>query len=545
MTTNHHGFSEPFKVVIVGGGSAGWMTAAYLSKALDKGVSISLIESPTIGTIGVGEATFSTVHLFFKFLGLDERDWMPPCNASYKLAIKFAGWNAENRHFYHPFQRFDTVQGRTMVDWWLKLKRQTTPFDYACYTVPAICDACRSPRYFNGHVFDVKVDTHLNSDDPGRAWLLDDLQLQYPYGFHFDASLIAKFMSTYAQDRGVAQILDDVLNVELAENGDIAALHTREHGRIEADLFVDCTGFRGLLINKALKEPFISFSDSLLCDSAIAMQVPSDPETEGINPFTTATGLSAGWVWNIPLFQRVGTGYVYCSAFQSAEAAECQFREHLGKRSQGCNASHIKMRIGRCRNSWVKNCVAIGLSSGFVEPLESTGIFFIQHGIEQLVAHFPGKHRDDANIKSYNQGVAHCIDGVREFLTLHYCVSSRQDTPFWKATKTEIKIPDQLAERLTLWQSRLPTNRSINPNYHGFEAYSYTCMLLGLGWRPKGNLPALDHMSASRPLMAFEHIHERSHHLVSTLPSQYEYLASLQEGSDRLAMSAAARQRMD
>ena len=539
MGTNHPGTPRPFHVVIVGGGSAGWMTAAYLSKALEDGVRISLIESPTISTIGVGEATFSTIHLFFSFLGLKEQDWMPHCNASYKLAIKFVGWNAEGRHFYHPFQRFDIVQGRSMIDWWLKLERHTAPFDYACFTVPAMCDARRSPRYADGHVFDTKVDSHLNSDDQGKALLLDDLQLQYPYAYHFDASLLAKFMSTYALSHGVTQIKDDVLDVELTGAGDIAALKTAQHGRIEGDLFIDCTGFRGLLINKALQEPFISFSDSLLCDSAVAMQVPSDPKTEGINPFTTATALPAGWVWDIPLFHRTGTGYVYCSAFRSPEEAEREFREHLGKRSEGCRAAHIKMRIGRSRNSWVKNCVAIGLSSGFVEPLESTGIFFIQHGIEQLVSHFPRKERDESNVKSYNKAIAHCIDGIREFLTLHYYASSREDTPFWKATKTEIKVPGQLDERLALWQSRLPTNRTINPNYHGFESYSYSCMLLGLGWRPKGNLPVLDYMNDARARMAFDAIRKQSQHLTSTLPSQYEYLASLNERSERFAMNAA------
>jgi tryptophan 6-halogenase len=538
MGTNQWGTNEPFKVVIVGGGTAGWMTAAYLSKALEDGVSISLVESPTIATIGVGEATFSTIHLFFNFLGLREQDWMPHCNAAYKIAIKFAGWNAEDRHFYHPFQRFDVVQGRSMVDWWLKLKRHTMPFDYACYTVPAICDARRSPRYSDGHVFDTKVDADLNSNDHSKALLLDDLQLQYPYAYHFDASLLAKFLSTYGQNHGVKQIQDDVVNVELSDSGEISALQTIEHGRIEADLFIDCTGFRSLLINKALKEPFISYSDSLLCDNAIAMQVPSDGKTEGINPFTTATALSAGWVWNIPLFHRVGTGYVYSSAFLTADAAEREFREHLGKRSEGCRAAHIKMRIGRSRNSWVKNCVAIGLSSGFVEPLESTGIFFIQHGIEQLVSHFPRKEPDDANVLSYNKAVAHCMDGIREFLTLHYFASTRQDTPFWKATKTESKVPDQLGDRLELWRSRLPTNRTINPNYHGFEAYSYSCMLLGLGWRPKDNLPVLNYMNDSKASLAFETIRKQGEYLTATLPSQYEYLTALHEGSDRLALNA-------
>lgn len=518
--------AKNFRVVIVGGGSAGWMTAAYLSKALEQGVDICLVESSNINTIGVGEATFSTIHLFFDFLGLTEDDWMQECNASYKVAIKFVNWNAEHRDFYHPFQRFDMVQGRSLVEWWLKCGDRRTSFDQACFVVPSICEAQRSPRYMNGQVFDNKADSYLTAPDPDRALLLDDLQIQYPYAYHFNASLLAKFMSRYAQNRGVSRIDDEVQQVHVSGKGYIQSIETKEHGKVEADLFVDCTGFRGLLINKALKEEFISFSDSLLCDSAVAMQVPRDGEAKGIRPYTSATTLSAGWIWDIPLYDRTGTGYVYSSAFISPDQAEREMRNHLGKGSDQCTASHIKMRIGRQRNSWVKNCVAIGLSSGFVEPLESTGIFFIQHGIEQLVNHFPRIEFDQENIKSYNKAVAGCIDGVREFLTLHYVASTKEDTAFWQASKRDIKVPEELAERLSLWKHCLPTDRTISQNYHGFESYSYSVMLLGLGHRPECSLPVLNHMHDSKALAAFGMIGEQCLHLTSTLPSQYEYLSS-------------------
>lgn len=516
--------AKSFRVVILGGGTAGWMTAAYLAKRLPRGVEVSLIESETINTIGVGEATFSTIQLYLQCLGLTERDWMPPCAASYKMAIKFVDWNAERRHFYHPFQRFETAGGRSIVEWWLKDLRDELPFDYACFAVPALCDRQRSPRFMDGTVFDARVREYMRGEAPDRAWLLDDLTIQYPYAYHFDAGLFAKFLSTYARDLGVRRIGDDVVDVTLDERGDIAALVTAQHGTIGGDLFVDCSGFRGLLINKAMGEPFISFGDSLLCDSALAAQVPVDTRSEGINPFTTATALSAGWVWNIPLFTRIGTGYVYASAYISRDEAEREFRQHLGARAKDTTFNSIKMRIGRCRRSWVRNCVAIGLSSGFVEPLESTGIFFIQHGIEQLVTHFPRDGRDEAAAAGYNDAVAHCIDGVREFLTLHYAASNRHDTPFWKATKTDIIVPPDLAERLRAWASRLPTNRTINPRYHGFESYSYAVMLLGLGAGPTQSLPALDHMDDEVGRRTFRAIRERARILSAELPSQYEYL---------------------
>ncbi|HZF14236.1 MAG TPA: tryptophan halogenase family protein [Thermoanaerobaculia bacterium] len=510
------------KVVIVGGGTAGWMTASHLKRSLP-GVDITLIESSNVKTIGVGEATFSTVKLFFDFLGLDESEWMPSCNASYKLAIKFVDWRAEGGHFYHPFQRYEVVEGFNLGEWWLKVKRHEEPFDYACFLVPALCDAQRSPRFLDGRVFDEKVQDFFTVDRQGKRNILADHKVQYPYAYHFDAGLLARFLTGYATQRGVRQVVDDVAQVVLREDGGIAHLITRDHGVIAGDLYVDCSGFRGLLINQTLGEPFLAFSESLLCDSAVAMQVPWDIEAQGIEPYTTATALTAGWVWNIPLYGRIGTGYVYSSRFRSRAEAEEEFRRHLGPAADGLNAAHIDMRIGRCRNSWVKNCVAIGLSSGFVEPLESTGIFFIQNGIEELVNHFPGAVIEESTVKNFNRVVGDCIDGVRDFLILHYRATDRADTGFWQATKS-VQVPAELAERLDLWKRRLPNARNINPAFHGFEAYSYSVMLLGLNYGPPSNLPALDHIEPEKALHAFRLLSEKAQRLVSTLPSQLEYL---------------------
>ncbi len=520
-------------IVIVGGGSAGWMTAAYLSKALDKNINITLVESSNITKIGVGEATFSTIKVFFDFLGLQEYEWMPKCNATYKMAIKFVNWNAKGQHFYHPFQRYEVIDGFDISEWWLKMKKDREAFDYACFLIPWLCDHKLSPKYLDGKVFDRKVQNEFSQDNIVKKNILDKLKIQYPYAYHFDANLLARFMKDYAMERGVKQIVDDVVDIKLTEDGSIDNLTTKEHGILSGDLFIDCTGFRGLLINKALGEPFISYSDSLLCDRAIAMQIPTDIKKDGINPYTTSTALSSGWVWNIPLYGRNGTGYVYSSAFISAEDAEQEFRQHLGAVADHRQASHIQMRIGRNRNSWVKNCVAIGLSSGFVEPLESTGIFFIQHGIEELVSHFPSKSFNQELIHSYNKVVADCIDGVREFLTLHYYASDRTDTEFWKATKNNIKVPEELQEKLRLWKNRLPSNKTINPKYHGFESYSYSVMLLGLNYMPESSLPILEHIGNDNAEAAFLEIRERANYLTSTLPSQYEYLTYVMKSQEQ------------
>jgi tryptophan 6-halogenase len=515
------------QVMIVGGGTGGWMTASYLRKALGERVDVTVLESPNIKTVGVGEATFSTIKLFFDFLGLSEQDWMPSCNATYKLAIRFENWNSEKGHFYHPFQRYEQVDGYNLGEWWLKLKRGEEAFDYACFNTPAICDAKKSPRYFDGRVYDDKVQDIFTSDGAiAENKFLADHQVQYPYAYQFDAHLLARFLEGYGSARGVKQIHDEVMEVVLGEDGAIDHLVTRDNGNLRADLYVDCTGFRGLLINQALKEPFISFSESLLCDRAIALQVPVDIQSQGINPYTTATAMSSGWVWNIPLYGRVGTGYVYSSAFISPEEAEAEFRQHLGPASDGVTANHIRMRIGRSRNSWVKNCVAIGLSSGFVEPLESTGIFFIQHGIEELIHHFPHSTPDEESIRNYNRTVAEAIDGVRHFLTLHYRASNRRDTEFWRATQNTV-LPDALSERMGLWKKRLPNAKSINTSYHGFESYSYSVMLLGLQHQPEVSLPVLDFLDDRNAIEAFRKVRRKSEHLVATLPTQYEYLSHI------------------
>jgi len=521
------------KVLIVGGGTSGWMTASYLSKAFDH-LDITLVESASVKTIGVGEATFSTIKLFFDFLGLHESDWMPHCSAAYKLAIRFENWGKEKGHFYHPFEQYESACGMSAMDWWLKM-RDGQPFDYACFVTPHICDAMRSPRFLDGTVYDDKLHDYFDEAKPALNALIAGHEVQYPYAYHFNAAELAAYLQGYATSRGVKRVVDDVLEVELDEQGAIAGVHAKDSGFLSADLFVDCTGFRGLLLSKALNEPFISFNDTLLNDSAVAIQVPRDIEKEGMKPYTTAHALSAGWSWNIPLYGRDGTGYVYCSQFIDKDEAEREFRELLGPAARDCPANHIKMRIGRSRNSWVKNCVGIGLASGFVEPLESTGIFFIHHGIEELVNHFPrGPEMDPDMIRSYNQAVAQVIDGVRQILTIHYVASDRDDTPFWRAARS-VELPEDLAERMRIFRARLPGARNIYQPYHAFKAYSWAVMLLGLGYEPKSHLAALDHLDQDEAREMFARIRRKADWLVKALPSQYEYLTHVRRAERDLA----------
>lgn len=504
-------------VVIVGGGTAGWMSATYLKAAFGDRITITLVESERVTRIGVGEATFSTVRHFFEYLGLAEQDWMPSCSASYKLAIRFENWRAPGHYFYHPFERLRVVDGFNLAEWWLR--DRNGEFDRNCYLVPALCEADRAPRHLDGTLFATDLDGAL-----GRSTLAEQ-RAQFPYAYHFDADLVADFLSRHGVQHGVRHVLDDVVDIVQDERGWLSGVRTREHGLIQGDLFIDCTGFRGMLINQTLNEPFESFLDVLPNDRAVALRVPRDLAGAGMHPYTTATAAEAGWIWNIPLFDRIGTGYVYSEEYCSPEEAERTLRTFAAAGDE-LAANHIRMRIGRNRRSWVKNCVAIGLSSGFVEPLESTGIFFIQHGIEQLVKHFPDEHWDPALIESYNARVGHVIDGVKEFLVLHYRAAARDDTPYWKAAKIRA-VPDALAQRLELAKYRLLDAEAIYPRYHGFETYSWITMLLGLGWEPAAARPALAHMSPAAATAEFARIRSAANRAVARLPSCFDYLTSI------------------
>jgi tryptophan 6-halogenase len=520
-------FDNRKRVLIVGGGTAGWMTAAYLAKIFGERLKLTLVESASIPTIGVGEASFRSIKGFFDALELGESEWMPACQATYKLSIRFVNWNANSRVFHHPFEAPTSIGGFALADWWLKLRRDTQPYDTSCFVVPTLCEHKRSPRYLNGQVFDQRVQFLFDSaheDEERTIGVTLEEYSSYPYGYHFDAAQLAQFLSRYAVGMGVRRILDTVRAVELNDAGYISSIVTESHGPLAADLYIDCTGFRGLLINQALEEPFMSFADMLPNDRAIAARIPYDSTQAEINPYTTATAMKAGWVWNIPLYSRAGTGYVYSSAFLPSDEAETEFRQHLGHQGERVEVNHIKMRVGRSRKSWVKNCVAIGLSSGFVEPLESTGIFFIQHGIEELANHFPFHGDDAVKQLSYNTVVNNCMDRIRDFLVIHYAASNRRDTEYWRSLGSLV-LHDDLADRLRIWQEYAPNQKNIPPEFHGFQVYSYTCILFGLGYLPRRTRALLDHKDEKLGLRALDRKQQLANRLVGALPSHRQYVA--------------------
>jgi tryptophan halogenase len=511
------------RVVILGGGTAGWMTASYLSKALQGSVHITLMESKTIPRIGVGEASVPNLQrAFFDYLGLPEDEWMRGCNAAFKTAVKFVNWqapaeNGVSNHFYHPFGLLPNCDDVPLSHYWLLRKNagDSEPFDYACFKEPAIMDAKLAPRYRDGR----------------RA---------INYAWHFDAHHMAEYLRKFSvATQGVEHIIDELEGVTKDADGYITALRSKGGRTIEGDLFIDCTGFRSLLINEAMGEPFIDMSDHLLCDSAVAAAVPNDDEKNGIEPYTSAIAMKAGWTWKIPMLGRFGTGYVYSSRYATVDEAGRDFCDLWKLDPEKTTLNKIRFRVGRNRCAWVKNCVGIGLSSCFLEPLESTGIYFIYAANYYLAKHFPDKSFDPVLIDRFNKEIETSFDDCRDFIQAHYVVSPRMDTPFWRANK-ELHLSDNIREKMATYKAGLPVNQPISDEgsyYSNFEAEfrnfwtngSYYSIFGGLGLVPEKPMPALRHRkdSQAKAQPLFSQIKRQQNELLATLPTNYEYLKQL------------------
>ena len=454
-------------ITIVGGGTAGWMAATYLATRLgrparENPVEITLIESPGIGTVGVGEATVPLMRRWLRDMAIDEHEFLWRCNGSFKLGVRFSDWNRDQdgrpMEFVHPFHGVETdIKGFKPGAYFLRYAAAKGAVNGADYLSPscALIDNCRAPRQL---------------EHP-------DYEKGVRYAYHLDAGLFARFLQEIAVSRGVVHLRDDVVDVELGESGFVDALHLKEHGRRPVELVVDCTGFRGLIIQQALKEPFESYGRHLLCDRALAVQHPH-PDPERLEPCTRATALGAGWCWRVPLYSRVGTGYVYSSAFRSDEEATEEFLRHLGPAGDGAEPRVIKMRIGRSRRSWVKNCVAVGLSSGFIEPLESTAIFIIQSQVRWLVSYFPDLDFSPDLAARYNDVLEQVYREIRDFNILHYVTNNREDTDFWRAARDDLEVPDSLRENLALWRHALPAEDDFSREFL-FNHWSYMLVLFG------------------------------------------------------------------
>lgn len=455
-------------ILIVGGGTAGWMSAALMIHAwAERGFRISLLESSTIGIIGVGEGSTPKMRRFFDKLGVAESAWMPAANATYKCGIRFPNWSTRKGYesYYHPF--FSQADDSTIRAFFQNATLRNRNFD-----VHAHPDAFFVSNYLSRQ---------------GLAPLPDG-QTSYTtdYAYHFDASLIGEFLKQYAIERGVRHLIGTVDSVKQHENGDLAAVTTPEHGEIAADLFIDCTGFAGLLIGKTLGVPFLSYKHLLFNDSAVAMPTPHQPGSKLLSQ-TLSGALKCGWAWKIPLTNRYGNGYVYSSDFIDADDAERELRAHLGLEDDPTPARHLKMRIGRTAHCWERNCVAVGLSQGFIEPLEATALMIVQDTVETFIGRyeqggFTERYRSDVNEK-----VNLILDGVRNYIFMHYKLNSRDDTEYWVANRNNEHVPDDVAQILAVWDKggdllaelRSQASRLV------YSPTSWYCILAGMGRFPR------------------------------------------------------------
>ncbi len=506
-------------VTIVGGGTAGWVTAMILATKLNAyadvpKVRVTLIESPNIPTVGVGEATVPAMPRLLGQLGVDESQFFLRCNASFKTGVRFAHWHEDEAgnplEFIHPFNPASAIHGISAGYYFHRFMAPEACHEFVDTLVPnsAVTRALKGPRPLGEKEYSYTIG----------------------YAYHLDAGLFALFLRDLAISRGVEHVLDDVEEVQQGENGFITALRLKERGLMPVQLVVDCSGFRSLIMGKVLNEPFESYSDHLLCDRALAVQLPH-PDPTRLDPCTHSTALGAGWCWRVPLYSRVGTGYVFSSRFRSDDEAIEEFRAHLGEAGRDAEPRVIRMRIGRVRRTWVKNCVAIGLSGGFIEPLESTAIHMIECTARWLVRHFPDRSMSPVLVNHFNKFTQALYEEVRDFIMMHYYSSNRKE-PFWVAARSEIELSETLRERLELWRYTFPSVIDTSGD-RLFDYWNYLVVLYSKGFFKDVSMPLEGSTSKADWDRYLRRIMGMRRNMLETLPDHYELVTAIREAAEQ------------
>lgn len=501
-------------ICVVGGGSAGWMTALMLATtAYGPRLKVTVLESPQVGIIGVGEGSTPWLRRFFEILGIEESEWMPACNATYKSGITFDGWSTKPgfERYFHPFvSMLDNMTMHPFVD------------NVHARLEGADVDAHPDRFFLSAALARQAKGPRANTSFPFDVW----------YGYHFDATLLGQFLARKAVDRGVSHLQRHVNEVLLNEQGDIAGLKLEGGETLTADFFVDCTGFASLLTGKALQTPFIGFGENLFNDAAVAMPTPLDGP---LASQTVATALRHGWAWKIPLTHRQGNGYVYSSAYCSADEAETELRRHLGLLEADIPARHLKMRVGRMEKIWHRNCVAIGLSQGFIEPLEATALLYVQVTASMLVEVLEKRALGPEAQAQFNEAMRQRFENTRDYIVAHYKTNSRTDTDYWRANAQNMNLSDSLQAVLMTWMSRKPLVVSLKTGRfgQGYPAVSWYALLAGMGIFPDaGDLTPPTAQQARHDLAAVDHFIARS---LDNFPDHRELLANIPPGnSDKL-----------
>jgi hypothetical protein len=457
------------KIVIVGGGTAGWMAAAPLAQMLKgqaRACDIVVVESPDIGTIGVGEATLPTIREYNRTLGLDGVEFVKSTQATFKLGIEFKDWGRLGQRFFHGFGDFGPpVANRSAFLYWLRLAREGGMPSYEEWSTATVM--ARHKRF-----------TPPSGSEPSAA-------NAYSFAYHFDAGLYAAHLRDYAMQRGAGCIEGTIVDVELRpEDGFVSALKLRDGRRVEGELFIDCSGFRALLIGGAMKSAYEDWSAWLPCNSAQAVPCA---RVDPLTPYTTSTARAAGWQWRIPLQHRTGNGHVYCSGFTSDDEATSVLLEGLDAPALDA-PRQLRFTTGRRREGWVKNVVAVGLSSGFLEPLESTSIQLIMDAVGRLIELFPDRDCRPGLAAEFNRRMAQQYESIRDFIVLHYKLTQRTDSEFWRHCAA-MPIPETLAHQLEVYRE---SGRVVILDRDSFAEPSWISILHGQGLQPLALDPFTD-----------------------------------------------------
>ncbi len=479
------------KVVIAGGGTAGWVAAAALSKQLGKLIDVVLVESDQIGTVGVGEATIPPMRVFHSLLGIDEQEFMRATEAVFKLGISFKNWGQIGDHYIHPFGT--TGQGSFLADFqhfWLHGKSKGIDAEFGEYSFEI--QAAKANK------FATSKNSSIN------------------FAYHLDATRYAKFLRQFSEKLGTKRIEGKIQQVQQHPDGDIKALLLESGELVEADLFIDCTGFTGLLIDKTLKTPYEDWSHWLPCNGAIAIQTES---VEAAKPYVTCTAHHAGWQWHIPLQHRVGNGNVFCSDFMSDDQAKQYLLDNV-KGKVLTEPRVIKYKTGRREVFWNRNCIALGLSSGFVEPLESTSIYMFMNGIVRLMKMFPFHGVTQTSIDEYNKQSIAELENIRDFIILHYHVTSREDSEFWRYCKN-MSVPDSLSHRIEMFKEN---GLAFQGERELFRLESWTHVMLGQGIMPKNYHSIFKTMSDEELVNHLTNTRNTIANAVAKLPNHQDFV---------------------
>jgi tryptophan halogenase len=486
-------------IVIVGGGTAGWMAAAAFAQVLPREPTrIRLIESDEIGRVGVGEATIPPICTFNAMLRIDENEFLRSTQGSFKLAIQLVDWTRIGHSYFHPFGEFGLdIEGVQFHQFWRKLHMQGDVPGIEEYCVPAV--AARLGKFAQPATDPAAVASRLK------------------YAYHFDASLYAAFLRNYAESRGVVRTEGAVRDVTLrGEDGFVEALLLESGERIEGDLFIDCSGFRGLIIEQALQAGYEDWSHWLPNDSAVAIQCESHGE---LTPYTRSTALPAGWQWRIPLQHRIGAGYVFSSRYLSDDEATATLLGNL-ESPPLVQPRILRFTGGRRKKFWSRNCVALGLASGFLEPLESTSIHLIQVGITRLLALFPDKNFNFAEIDQYNRFMTSQYEGIRDFLVLHFKATERNDSAYWDYCRM-MDVPDSLKHKMELFRGQ---GRVFRYDDELFAEANWIAVLLGQNVLPASYDLLADRLDVASVKRYLEHIRMTIRRTVDAMPAHSDYV---------------------